>query len=466
MLKNGPLFRPVGSAEHHRASAILLRRLFPLILLACVSGNAAADQTPVPTRNGNNADHPSASARDAAATDQSPDHAMGGMNAWSFGFDSVIFTTFNRQGRPRGQTQFASQNWLMASGTRRLPRGRFTVLGGLSAEPVTVQRAGYSELFQVGEAYKSLQVTDRQHPHDLLMQLAAVWRVPLGKQVSFTLAGGPVGEPALGPAAFIHRASSSENPTAPLSHHIFDSTHIAHGVLTMGFDRGPLAFEGSVFRGREPDEDRYALDMGALDSWSVRLWFRPGRGWALQGSHGYLHQPEQLEPGDQRRTNGSVSWIRQTGSNRTAVTGAVGRNVRPFSTVRAVLLELTRQWGRTFAYSRFEALSVETEILLFPQVVHRPHAAELIDPVQEFTAGVVRDVVNVRGLQLGVGGDVVFYGVPDTLQFTHDAHPVSYHVFLRVRPPARGGRMWDMTMGQPMDDSMSRQHGMTMPGPP
>ena len=118
-------------------------------------------------------------------------------------------------------------------------------------------------------------------------------------------------------------------------------------VLMVGIDRGPFALEGSWFRGREPDENRYDLDTGRPDSWSTRLWFRPGREWTIQGSHGFLHEPEQLEPGDQRRTNASISWFRQ-GQNFTAVTAAVGRNVRPFSTVRALLLELTRQFGRTF----------------------------------------------------------------------------------------------------------------------
>ena len=246
----------------------------------------------------------------------------------------------------------------------------------------------------------------------------------------------------------MHRASSVDNPTAPLSHHIFDSTHIANGVVTVGLDRGPLAVEGSVFRGREPDEHRYDLEFGALDSWSARIWFRPGKEWAIQASHGYLHEPEQLEPGDQRRTNGSVSWLRQRSSGFTAVTVAAGWNVRNYSTVHALLAEVTHQSGATSVYSRFENMTAETEILLFPEVVHRPHPGELVDPIREITSGIVRDVANVRGLHVGVGADIVFYDVPPLLQFTHGDHPVSYHIFLRIRPPVRGGRMRNMTMGQ------------------
>ena len=430
------------------------RSLLSLILCASVSSTVSAGQVPAGSSRASEA----GDAAGAGETSSSQDHAHDtAMNGWSLGLDGVVFGTFGRQGGPRGETQFNSQNWLMVMGMRRLSRGTLTLSGGVSAEPLTVQRAGYSEIFQEGEAYNRLQVTDRQHPHDLVMQLAAAWRVPLGKRVSFTVAGGPVGEPALGPVAFIHRASSSENPVAPLSHHVFDSTHIAYGVVTVALDRGPVAIEGSVFQGREPDEHRYDFDFGALDSWSARLWFRPGD-WMIQGSHGYLHAPEELEPGNQRRTNGSVSWLRQRGVNFTAATAAVGRTVRPFSDLRALLLEFTRQSGRTAVYSRFEARTVETEILLLPQIVHRPHPAELVDPIQQFTAGAVRDVATVRGFQMGIGGDIAFYGVPENLMFTHGAHPVSYHVFVRVRPRAIGGRMWNTTMGLPMTghDGMMR----------
>ena len=150
----------------------------------------------------------------------------------------------------------------------------------LSAEPLTLGRDGYREIFQAGEALDDIAVIDRQHPHDFLMQAAAVWRVPLARGYALTVAGAPVGEPALGPVAFMHRASAAENPTAPLAHHTMDSTHIAMGVVTAGVDRGPWQVETSIFRGREPDDDRWDLmDPGALDSWSVRGWYRrAGRG--------------------------------------------------------------------------------------------------------------------------------------------------------------------------------------------
>ena len=382
-------------------------------------------------------------------------------SAWTTHVDGQLFATFNRQGGSRGGVEFGSQNWIMGMASRPLPLGTLTLSGMITAEPLTVGLAGYAEILQEGEAYRGLQITDHQHPHDLFMQLTAGWRLPMGDRTSVTLAGGPAGEAALGPVAFMHRASSAENPTAPLSHHIFDSTHIAEGVVLGRVDRGPVSIEGSIFHGREPDADRVDLDLGALDSWSTRIWVRPAAEWTLQASYGFLHQPEQLEPGDQRRTNASASWFRQRGSHYAAVTAAVGWNARQYSTVHAVLVEGTQHFGRTSIYGRFEDLTVETEILLFPELVHRPHPGELVDAIKGFTAGTVRDVASAKGLSFGVGGDVTFYQLPPLLQITHDPHPVSFHVFLRIARASLNDRMWNTTMaghGASPDGMMTHHH--------
>ena len=373
-------------------------------------------------------------------------HAEGTDGAWHVSFDGALFAGFNHQGGRRGANEVRSQNWFMVMGNRAFGRQTLTLTGMFSLEPLTAGQPGYAEILQEGEAYHGLQITDRQHAHDLFMQLAAAWRIPLTAASSLTIAGGPVGEPALGPVAFMHRPSSAENPSAPLTHHIFDSTHIVMGVVTARLDHKRVSLEGSAFHGREPDEHRYDLDLGPLDSWSVRAWLRPAPGWTVQVSHGFLHEPEQLEPGDQRRTSGSVSWFGPRADGFTAVTAAIGETVRPYSTLRGVLAEATRRSGRTSLYGRFEWRTVETEILLFPGVVHRPHPAELVDPIQAATAGAVRDVVVTRRLAFGLGGDVTFYGLPPLLQVTHGAHPISMHLFVRVSPASWRNRMWNATM--------------------
>ena len=236
----------------------------------------------------------------------------------------------------------------------------------LSLEPATLGEDGYREIFQVGETLDGMPLIDRQHPHDFLMQAAVVWRTPLGRGYSLTLAGAPVGEPALGPVAFMHRSSAFENPTAPLSHHTVDSTHISMGVLTAGLDRGPWQVEGSLFHGGEPDEQRWDLmDPGVLDSWSVRGWYRPTSAWTLQASHGFLKTPEAHEPGDVRRTSASASWIRRHARGWTAATAIYGRNNKLGGDFNAFLAEATHTFGANSVYGRFESLQVETDVLRF-----------------------------------------------------------------------------------------------------
>ncbi len=374
---------------------------------------------------------------------------------WRFMQDGVVFGTFSHQSGPRGSDEFRSQNWWMGMATRTFSSGATLALTAMaSSEPVTVRRRGYAELFQVGETFEDLPLVDRQHPHDLFMQLSSAFRVPVGDKVGLTIAGGLVGDPALGPVAFMHRQSAAENPIAPLSHHTLDSTHVGMGVITAGVDVGPVAFEGSVFQGAEPDENRWDLDLGALDSWSARVWYRPTSAWELQVSHGFLRRPEALEQQDVRRSTASAAWSRENGDDFTAVTVAFGRNVREFSDSNAVLAEVTHRFSRNTVYSRVEYIQLETEHLLFPGFPHTPHPGELIDPLTVTTIGGVRDLSEFGGFNFAVGGDVVLYAVPTNLERTHGETPVAFHIFFRLRIPARMGRMWGHSMAQPMHRGM------------
>jgi len=381
-------------------------------------------------------------------------------SSWHLMQDGVAFFTFNDQGGPRGGTEFGTQNWWMGMAQRPFAGGLLQFNLMLSLEPATLGSDGYREIFQVGETLNSQPLIDRQHPHEFLMQAAAVWRRPLSHGYALTLAAAPVGEPALGPVAFMHRSSAFENPTAPLGHHTFDSSHIAMGVVTAGVDRGPVQVEGSIFRGREPDEQRWDLvDFGALDSWSVRGWYRPSAAWTFQLSHGFLNEPEALEEGDVRRTTASATWVRNGSDSKTATTAAYGRNDKLDADYNAFLLESTHTFGSNVAYGRYEAVQVESGVLRFGSHVFRgetkafhQHVSDSsgeIALVQALTLGGVRTFARPFGWDVGAGADVTFYNVPAILQPTHGEHPTSFHVFLRVRPPAPMGRMVDMIMTRP-----------------
>jgi len=384
---------------------------------------------------------------------ESPSQQTGTMlGGWHVMQDANVFVTFDRQGGPRGETELNTSNWWMGMFSRPAGPGQVTISSMLSLDPLTVGKDGYSEIFQAGETFNGAPLIDRQHPHDFLMQLAAIWRLPLNDRLALTLAGAPVGEPALGPVAFMHRRSAAENPTAPLGHHTFDSTHIAMGVITAAVDSGPWMVETSVFHGREPDEDRWDLmDPGALDSWSVRGWYRYGKEWTFQASHGFLTEPETLEPGDVRRTTLSASWAREAdGIDYDAVTVGFGRNDKSQQSYNAFLAEATRRVGMNSYFGRFEALQVETELLQTGVAHHEDGHTPARDTVLALTLGALRDVWRWKGLNFGVGADLTFYGVPDALAATYGSRPLSFHIYGRVRPPARWGRMWDHFMTKPM----------------
>jgi hypothetical protein len=348
----------------------------------------------------------------------------------------------------------------------RLGKGELTITTMFSLDPATVTARGYGEIFQIGETYHGSALIDRQHPHDFLMQAAAVWRAPIGRGVALTLAGAPVGEPALGPIAYMHRSSAYEIPMAPLGHHTLDSTHIAMGVITAGVDRGPFQVESSIFNGREPDENRWDLmDPGPLDSWSARVWYRPTREWTFQVSHGYLTKPEVLEEGDVRRTTASIGWKRSRGTHGedshgmhgseddewTSVTVAWGRNQKLGGLYEEYLAELTRQrrWGTIFW--RAEITQVETDVLRTG--VHSAGGRKnghVVQPgdrdfVGAFTGGATWTFWKPRGWDVAAGGEITGYAVPANLSPYYGSQPWSEQLFIRVRPPAMH-RMTDVTM--------------------
>ena len=377
---------------------------------------------------------------------------------WTVMQDAVVFGMYNRQDSPRGETEFKVPNWWMGMAQRPLAHGTLTINLMLSLDPLTVGKQGYSHIMQSGETFEGNPLIDHQHPHDFLMQAAAVWRRPLANGVGLTLAGAAAGEPALGPIAFMHRSSAAENPMSPLGHHTLDSTHIAMGVITASLDRGPVEIESSVFHGAEPDEQRWDLmDPGALDSWSVRGWYRPAAAWTFQVSHGFLKQPEALEEGDVRRTTASASWKRPRGSGSTSFTAAWGRNQKLGGSYDAWLAELTRRYGSSGTiFWRIESTQVETDVLRAGVHTYQggrktAHVVEegRRDFVGAFSIGATRTLPGVASWDLAAGGMVTGYAVPAALApFYGNRPPVSFQVFVRVRPPARH-RMTDMTMTRP-----------------
>jgi hypothetical protein len=400
-------------------------------VLACIASTAPAlAQTPAPQAHQH--------------------HQMTTPGGWHFMQDGLVLGLFNDQGGPRGGDEFKVPNWWMGMLSRQKDRHQFGLNMMFSLDPATVGKQGYREIFQVGEAFDGKPLIDRQHPHDLLMQLAASWRLTFSERTAFTLSGGPAGEPTLGPVAFMHRPSASNLVLAPLGHHTFDSTHISFGVLAASVDYGRWTVEGSVFNGREPDEHRWDFDFAEMDSVAGRVWFRPAAGWEAQVSTGYLRDPEELTPGNAVRTTASLGWMQQDGADLRALTIGYGVNAAHDERRHGVFGEYSIEKGRNGLTGRIEFQQVETAVLLTGEVPDDDHhEAEPPALVTAISLAGTRRFLTVRGFEAALGAQVVFHVTPDPLTGTHGDAPVSWQLFLRLRlPTGNMGRMWNMRMSQ------------------
>src|SRR5579863_7079793 len=368
---------------------------------------------------------------------------------WDLMAHGLIFITYNQQGGPRGEGKAESVNYFMFMEQHRLGRGTLLLRQMFSAESLTSPHPGFPELFQTGETYHGEPLVDHQHPHNVFAELVLLYTVPINKEVSWLFYGGPSAEPALGPVTYIHRESASELPLAPLSHHLQDSTHTSFGVVTTGFifdlskldfsklDFSKLGFikiEGSAFNGHEPNEERWSIQLAALDSWSFRVTAAPARNWTAQYSAGRLRHPEALDPNDEQRQTASIEYNRalsggKLGDGNWATSLIWGRKHKLLDDTiqNSYLLESTLNFlARNYAYTRLELVDKDE---LFPEAPVHPAYR-----IGAYTFGGVRDFVHNEHWQVGFGGDVTFYSKPAVLDPIYGNDPVSFHLFVRVRP--------------------------------
>jgi hypothetical protein len=256
-------------------------------------------------------------------------HLMAG--DWMVMFHWNVLAGYDAQGSDRGDRMVMSTNWVMGMAMHDLGGGQLALRTMLSLEPLTTTLRGYPLLLQSGESYHGESLHDRQHPHDLFMEVAAIYQREVSSDLAFLLYLAPSGEPALGPPGFPHRLSAMVNPLAPIGHHWQDSTHISFGVVSAGLYTRRIKLDGSWFNGREPDEHRYGFDVRRPDSWCGRLTVNPTERWTLQASYGFLPAPEAEEPDHSlHRVTASVSFDDRLGNaGNAAVLLAWGRNVTP-----------------------------------------------------------------------------------------------------------------------------------------
>jgi len=318
---------------------------------------------------------------------------------------------WDQQAGPRGGSRAVSTNWLMAMGEHPLLGGDLTLRSMFSLEPATVPGPGFPELLQTGETYNGVHLHDTQHPHDLFMELALDYRRPISSWLGFEIYGGPVGEPALGPVAFMHRASAQDDPFPPIGHHWQDATHVTFGVLTAGLYTRELKLEWSWFNGREPDQDRWNFDLRPFDSFSVRLSAAPEEHVALQVSYGNLASPEP--PQFQGAVEGvsRVTASVQVSASPVDVTALWGRNLE-FTPLDSFLLEgRVSLTARDAVFARLERVDKTAHDLVVEGV---PFVAAFT--VHEAALGASHRFVSLGPVWLGVGARASLAFVPAALE--------------------------------------------------
>jgi hypothetical protein len=356
---------------------------------------------------------------------------------WTLMFHGEAFLSEIQQTGPRGTDKLFSTDWWMPMAQRKFGRGALTLRTMLSFEPATVSNRRYPELFQQGETAFGHPIVDGQHPHDFFMELAALYDYMPAEHTLLSFYAAPMGDPAMGPVAYPHRASASENPVAPLGHHLEDSTHIAADVVTLGITYRKLRLEGSGFHGREPDESRWNINSGKIDSWSTRVTASPGQNWILQYSMAQLHSPEALASAeDIRRMTASVQYNRSLQQGNWASMLLWGRNqdVSGGNVGNGFLLESTLRFlEHNYAWTRIENVDRTSELLLGGGPKPPGFSERYFARVQAYTAGYEQEVGHIPHLSTALGGQFTWYGVPDVLQPLYGRHPVGGIVFLRLR---------------------------------
>lgn len=383
---------------------------------------------------------------DTSGTSAEPDSTpvpmwMTMKGAWTIMFHANIFVLDQQQSSARGGDKFFSVNWFMPMAQRKLGPGVFTTRAMLSLEPATITGRRYPLLFQQGETAYGDPIADGQHPHNFFMELAALYDLKLGDNGLLSFYFAPVGDPAIGPTAFPHRASAFEDPLATLGHHQEDSTHIADDVVTVGLTYRIVRIEASGFHGREPNEFRWGVDQGKIDSWSTRLTVQPGKNWSAQYSYARIASPEALFPDEnQERMTACIMYNRPLHNGNWASTLLWGRtsSLQDNSIFNSYLLESTLRFKtRNYTWTRIENVERSNELILGENPLPPGFSEQPIGRVQAYTLGYDHDFDLTPHLASALGAQFTTYGVPQILQPIYGSHPFGVAAFLRFRPVSR-----------------------------
>jgi hypothetical protein len=371
--------------------------------------------------------------RESSGTAWQPDSSrheglMKMSGGWMLMAHGTLNAVYDHQSGPRGDDKAFVSGMVMGMASHRLGNGTVQFRAMLSPDPLMGKR-GYPLLLATGETANGIDpLVDRQHPHDLFMELSASVSQNIGEKSSVFLYGGLPGEPAFGPPAFMHREAIMDSPEAPITHHWLDSTHISFGVLTGGIVLDRVKLEVSRFNAREPDQHRWNIETGPLDSTSIRVSWNPTRTLALQGSWAKFKDPEQLEPGvDQKRWSASALYADDVAPGwHLATTLAWGRKTAEHHSDDGLAAEASLKHNGWTIFGRGEMVE-NRELLGLDE-----HATAY--RVGKVGLGVVKDLPVASHLSIGAGGLFSLNFVPGAIEDLYGSrNPIGAMAFLRLK---------------------------------
>jgi hypothetical protein len=383
---------------------------------------------------------PYAMTREGSGTSWLPDttphegvHAT--IGDWSVMWHALVNGVYDKQGGPRGDQKTFASGMIMGMAQRQFGDGTLGFKAMVSPDPF-MGPSGYPLLFASGETANGVTpLIDRQHPHDLFMELATTYSYNLSAKSSVFVYAGLPGEPAFGPPAFMHRTSGLDNPEAPITHHWLDSTHITFGVVTVGATYDNWKIETSAFRGREPDQYRFDIEAPKLDSFAARLSWNPIRELSTQLSFARIHSPEGLEPDvDEDRISASATFTQPFWTDSLwSTTVAWGRKIqRPGEPLDGFLLESALIFQKRYTLF-MRAERVDSHELLHDTPAAPAAFRHASFPVGKISVGGIYDIPLREHVKFGIGALVSKYSVPAALKPFYGSDPTSYMVFLRLK---------------------------------
>ena len=366
---------------------------------------------------------------------------MPSIGSWNFMIMARAFIVATQQSAPRGGDKLYGPNWAMFSAEHSFAGGSILLQSMFSLDPATITNRSYPLLFQTGETAFGKPLVDAQHPHDFFMGLGIHYARSLGENTILHFYYAPVGDPALGPVAFPHRASAGELPQATLGHHWQDSTHIADNVFTAALKYRWLRLEASSFYGTEPGEHRWLIDWGTMNSYAGRLSVSPSKNWTAQVSAGRLTKPERQSAGDVVRITSSIHYTRSVaGSSDWSSSLIWGRNHDNLSrhNLNSYLAETVYPLTpRNVFTGRVELVDKDELFADNPAFeAQLDHTAGSTFRIKSFTAGYTRYLARVKDIDVGLGANATAYGIPSAIQPYYGEHPwgVNLFVSLRLKP--------------------------------